>query len=350
MAQQRRLDTAPWVAFASIGAAILIVVTFMVTAGFDVSSAAGAAFRGAFGSSFAIISATLKRTVPLMTVGLAVAVAFRAGVLNIGGEGQFVMGAVAAATVGQAFPVLPSLLGAVVPIAAGVVAGGVWAGVPAILKRYGGATEVVTTLLLNLIAVQVVAYLVRGPLQEPTGAYPQSAELPSAMHLPLLIDGQRLHAGFVVAFAMIVFAGWGFRYSAAGFRSLVTGMNPNAAAVSGRIDVMGLQARALVLSGMIAGLAGAVEVAGVTYSVYDGIASGVGYTAIAVALLGNLNPPGILGAAVLFGALGSGADAMQRDAGVPAELGTMFAALVVLAVLVTQAVGASHRQTAPSDS
>ena len=350
MASRQRVEATPWTALASVGVAILVVVAFMLTAGFDVSSAAAAAFRGAFGSPFAVISATLKRAVPLMTVGLAVAVAFRAGVLNVGGEGQFLMGAVAAAAVGQAFPALPAPLAILVPIGAGVVTGGVWAGVAAVLKRYGGATEVVTTLLLNLIAVQVVGYLVRGPLQEPTGAYPQSAELPGAMHLPLLIDGQRLHAGFVGAIAMIAFAWWSFRYSAAGFRSLVTGMNPNAAAVSGRIDVTALQARALILSGMIAGLAGAVEVAGVTYSVYDGIASGVGYTAIAVALLGNLNPPGILGAAVLFGALGAGADAMQRDAGVPAELGTMFAALVVLAVLVTQVVRQSRRPISASES
>jgi ABC-type uncharacterized transport system permease subunit len=346
MTRPRDGGTSPWISIAPVVVAILVVVGFMVVAGFDVPGAAAAAFRGAFGSPFAVISATLKRSVPLMIVGLAVAVAFRAGVLNIGGEGQFLVGAIAAAVVGRILPATSVPVAAALPLLAGGIAGAVWAGIAAALRRASGATEVVTTLLLNLIAVQVVGYLVRGPLQEPTHAFPQSAELPAAMHLPMLFNGQRLHAGFLLALGLVALAWGSFRYSAIGFRTLVTGLSPSAAAVTGRVDVARLQFFALTLSGAIAGVAGAVEVGGVTYTVYDGIASGVGYTAIAVALLGNLNPIGIVGAAVLFGALGAGADAMQRDAGVPAELGSVLAALVVLAVLVAQVIRAPQRSAA----
>ena len=168
--------------------------------------------------------------------------------------------------------------------------------------------------------------------------YPQSRVLDPVARLPLIIAGQRLHAGILLALALALGAWWFFRTTAAGFRIRVTGASRPAATAAGLVDVDSVQMSALVASGAIAGLAGACEVTGVTYALYEGLSPGYGYTAIAVALLGGLNPFGIVASAILFGALGAGADAMQRDAGVPAEFAAVTAALIVLGVLAVPGV------------
>ena len=316
-----------------VAIAALVVSVIVMLAGYDLPHATRAAAQGAFGSWFAIVSATLKRTAPILMLGLAVAVAFRAGVLNIGGEGQFLAGAtVACATglwtgpiVGHGSVILELLLGA--------FAGACWAGIAALLKRRYAVTEVVSTLLLNFVAAYFVGFLIRGPLQEPTGAYPQSATLEPVARLPLLFSGQRLHAGFLLALGFTAFFWWFFRATAIGFRFRVTGFGRDAAESAGMVNVESVQMQALIASGALAGLAGACEVGGVTYVLYEGLSPGYGYTAIAVALLGGLHPVGILASATLFGALAAGADAMQRDAGVPAEFASVVAALIVLGVL-----------------
>ncbi len=316
-----------------VSCALAVVALGIAAAGYDLSSAAHAAVEGAIGSPFAVLSATLKRTAPFLMLGLAVAVAFRAGVLNIGAEGQFLAGAAAACAVGLlATPVLgrATLL---LEIAAGMIAGACWAGIAAMLKRRFAVAEVVSTLLLNFVAANVVAYLIRGPLQEPTGAYPQSSMLEPIARLPLLIDGQRLHAGFPIALILALTTWWFFRSTAAGFRFRMTGSGRAAAASAGLINVNAAQMHALIASGAIAGLAGACEITGVTYVLYEGLSPGYGYTAIAVAMLGGLHPLAIVASATLFGALGAGADAMQRNAGVPAGFAVVAAALVVLGVL-----------------
>ena len=318
----------------AVFSAAVVAVAFMIgAAGYDVSGAARAALDGAFGSGFAIVSATLKRTTPILMLGLAVAVAFRAGVLNIGADGQFLAGASAACALGLA--VGSSAGGAVIvaEVVIGAIAGGCWAGIAAVLKRRFGVMEVVSTLLLNFVAINLAGFLVRGPLQEPTGAYPQSGALDPVARLPLLIRGQRLHIGFVLAILLAAGLWWFFRNTAAGFRVRATGASRTAAEAAGLIDVNLVQFRALVVSGAIAGLAGACEVTGVTFALYEGLSPGYGYTAIAVALLGGLNPLGIVASATLFGALGAGADAMQRNADVPAEFSAVAAALVVLGML-----------------
>ena len=333
----RRIVTAgtPLLIFAGAVGVVALIVT---VAGYNAFDAAHAAAQGAFGSTFAIVSATLKRATPILMLGLAVAVAFRSGVLNIGAEGQFLAGAASACALGLAAGpgARPGIV--VAELCVGLVVGGCWAGVAAWLKRRFGIMEVVSTLLLNFVALNLVGYLVRGPLQEPTGAYPQSAVLDPVARLPLLFNGQRLHAGFVLALGAALVAWWGFRSTAAGFRIRITGAGRHAAATAGLVDVNRVQAWALVGSGALAGLAGACEVTGVTYALYEGLSPGYGYTAIAVALLGGLNPIGIIVASVLFGALGAGADAMQRDAGVPAEFASIAAALAILGVLAVPAV------------
>ncbi len=193
--------------------------------------------------------------------------------------------------------------------------------------------EVISTIMLNFIAAYGVSYLVRGPLQEPTHVYPQTDVVSVGARLPSLIPGTRLHAGFIIAVALALAAWWVMRYTSTGYRIRVTGANPAAARSAGMIDVMRLSTLTFIASGAIAGLAGAIEVCGVTFAMYENLSPGYGYTAIAVALLARLNPLGVLATGILFGALETGAGALQRNAGVPATLASVVEAAVILGVI-----------------
>lgn len=324
--------------FASIAIATLVLL--LVVTGYDPVVSLQALFRGAFGSWFAVTSATLVRAVPLALAGLAVALAFRAGLLNIGAEGQLLMGATAAAAMLAIFPPDTNralgVLVVCIALVAGAVAGSAWAGIAALLRQRFGVLEVISTIMLNFVALYVVGWLVRGPLQEPTNIYPQSASLPPALQLPVLLPGTRLHAGVLLAVCLAVSLWWWLRGTAGGFRLRAVGMNAHAAEVAGRIDVARVSLLAFLVSGALAGLAGAVELSGVTYALYENFSPGYGYTAIAVALLARLHPLGVLGTATLFGALQAGANAMQRDAGVPVVLVQVVEAVLILLVIAAQ--------------
>jgi general nucleoside transport system permease protein len=313
-----------------LAALIIVLAVALSVAGFDARSALRALWSGSVGSSYAIFSATLVRATPLILTGLAVAVAFTAGVLNIGAEGQFLAGAAAAAAMGLSVVRGPVAL--VVMLLAGASAGALWAIVPAWLRRRFRVLEVISTLMMNFIALHLVGFLVRGPLQEPSRIYPQTATLPNDTHLPTFA-GTRLHAGFPLALLLAAVVWFVVRQSAAGFRVRAAGLSPTAAASAGGINVARTTMRAFLASGALAGLAGAVEVSGVTYALYENISPGYGYTAIAVALLAGLDPLRVAASGIFFGALEAGAAAMQRDAGVPSVLVNVIEALVVLALL-----------------
>lgn len=324
-----------WTAVVVVAASLSVVAVSMWALGYDPVMAAGAAWRSAFGSEFAVFSGTLKRATPLLTLGVAVALAFRAGVLNIGADGQFLAGAMAAAATGIGMGGgMPAPLLLAMELLSGIGAGAAWAGVAAYLKHRHAVNEVVSTLLLNFVAINIVGFLVRGPLQEPARAYPQTAQLPEAGRLPAIVSGQQLHFGTLIAVCVAASAWWYFGHTPAGFRARTVGVSASVARSAGLVGVSGVQARSLILSGAVAGLAGFCEVAGTTYAVYEGLSPGFGYTAIAVALLGNLSPFGMLASATMFGALAAGADGMQRDAGVPPEFATVAAAMIILGTLV----------------
>ena len=293
-----------------------------------------ALWDGAFGSSYAIWSATLVRSAPLLLLGLGVALAFRAGVLNIGAEGQFLLGAISATAVAQGVGGdLPSVV--MIPLMAvvGAAAGAGWAGIAAWLRHRFGVLEVISTIMLNFVALATISWMVRGPLQEPTRIYPQSAEIPHAAQWPFLIPGQRLHLGFVLGLLACVIAWVVLTRTATGFRIRAVGASPSAATSAGGIDVTRTVKRVFLVSGACAGLAGAAEVGGVTWALYEGISPGYGYTAIAVALLARLHPGWIIGSAIFFGALEAGASAMQRDAGIPSVVVQVIVAVIILGVL-----------------
>lgn len=312
----------------TIAAALILAVS-----GGVVGNALAALWRGSFGSADAFLSGTLVRATPLLFAGLAVALAFRAGILNIGAEGQLLVGAAAAAAVAVRLSTLPAGVQLPMALAAAALAGALWATVAAALRRKFGVLEVISTLMLNFVALHLLSFLVRGPLQEPSGIYPQTVTFAPAVRLPVLVPGSRLHAGFLLALLCAAVLWWVLRYTAAGFRLRVSGANADAAASAGLIDVAATTTAAFLVSGALAGVAGGVEVTGVTFALYENLSPGYGYSAIAVALLARLHPLAVIGTAVLFGALEAGSGAMQRDAGIPAETVKVAEAVLILVVI-----------------
>ena len=330
----RRARTA---ALAAGGAALAVAIFALLAPG-----AAAAFWEGSLGSRNALLSGTLVRAIPLSILGVGVALAFRAGVFNIGAEGQLLLGAIAATIVGlQGGPAI-----VVLPLAllAAVMAGAMWAGIAGVLRTRFGVLEVISTIMLNFVAMNLVSYLVRGPLQEPSRIYPQTSEIAQAAQLPRLAPDLRLHAGILLAILVCAGAWWFVSRTASGFRQRVTGLSPLAAGTAGRVDVGRVTLGAMLLSGALAGLAGGIEITGVTLALYENISPGYGFSAIAVAVLARLNPVAVVPSALLFAVLETGALGMQRDAGVPS---TVAAALEAVAILVVVAAHGWFRDAVP---
>jgi ABC-type uncharacterized transport system permease subunit len=305
-------------------------------AGYDAAGALSALWTGAFGSWYALTSATLVRAVPLIIVGLGIALAFRAGAFNIGAEGQFYAGAIAATWVGLHVAGRPAAVAVPALLVAAALAGMAWIAVPVLLRHRFGVIEVISTLLLNFVAESLVSLVVQGPLQESGHIYPQSDPIAESARLPLL-GGTRLHAGFLLGLGGAVFLWYVLTRTLWGFHLKAVGTGPRAAEISGRIDSRHAIATALLGSGAIAGLAGGVEVSGVSYALFQNLSPGYGFTGIAVALLARLNPLGVVLTGILFGALEAGAGAMQRDAGVPAVAVYVVEAVVIVVVVLARA-------------
>ncbi len=280
----------------------------------------------------------LVRSVPLILAGLSVALSFRAGVFNLGAEGQLIVGAVASAVISiRLEPVLGAFV-IVFALAGGALAGAFWAAIAAELKRRLHVLEIISTIMLNFIAIYLVSYLVHGPLQEPTGIYPQTVSIATDARLPIIIPRTRLHAGLLIAIVLAAILFWVFQRTAIGFRIRVLGAGARAAQSAGKIDVARLTWKVFLASGAIAGLAGAIEVNGVTFALYENISPGYGYTAIAVALIAGLNPLGVIASGVFFGVLETTALSLQRDFGIPSSTASMVEALLILATLAIASV------------
>jgi simple sugar transport system permease protein len=324
-----------------VNAGVAVIAVFLMTAllltswGVDLQAASSAFAAGSVGSPYSFFSGTLVRAVPLILTGLAVAWAFTAGVFNIGVEGQFLVGASAATAVALQLQGA-GLVATVAAVVAGAIAGAAWASIAAWLRLRFAVLEVISTIMLNFVAIQLVAFLVHGPLGDPAGVYPQSPSLSAAAWLPRLHPATRLHVGFIIAIVACIGGWYALNHMAAGFRLRLSGANPRAAWISGGVSVNEVTMRAFLVSGAIAGLAGAIEVTGVTHALYESLSPGYGYTAIAVALLANLNPFGVLASGIGFGALEAGAAAMQRDAGVPSVIVWVMQAMLILLLAVLQ--------------
>jgi ABC-type uncharacterized transport system permease subunit len=308
-----------------------------------ITAAYGALFTGAFGSPSAL-SETIVAATPLILAGLGVALAFRAGLFNIGAEGQVIAGALAAGFVGFSLQGLPVLLHLPLAVLTGLAAGAAWGFVPGILKARTGAHEVITTIMLNYVAANLALYLLSTSVfRRPERADPISKEVEAAARLPHLAGQElRLHAGILVALLAVVAVAWLLGRSTWGFELRVAGANPSAAQTAG-ISVGRATVLAMVLSGALAGLAGASQLLGLQYSLAPGFSGGVGFDAITLALLGRANPFGVLAAALLFGALRAGGLQMQAVTGTPIDIVIVIQALIVIFVAAPALVRAIYR-------
>lgn len=291
--------------------------------------------EGAFGSRAAIVDTTL-RTVPYVFSGLAVMLAFRGGLFNIGAEGQLTVGALAAAWAGFSLD-LPAIIHLPVVLAAGCLAGAVWGGVAGLLKARTGAHEVITTIMLNYIGGQLASYLLNGPLRDrsPLNVIAQTPKIVEGARLPDLLPG--LHAGVLLA-GIVAMVTWFIVWkTTTGFELRMVGANSDAAAYAG-VNVVRRMTWALGVSGLLAGLAGAVQVAGVNYRSTLGFNIGYGFDSIAIALLGRNTVSGVVLSSVLFAALRTGATKLQFRTQVSADIISVIQALVLLLVAAEQIV------------
>lgn len=280
--------------------------------------------------SWYTLSSSLVKTIPLAFTGLAVCYSYRAGIFNIGAEGQVYLGAIGATIVGL-YVDLPMLLHIPLAIIAGGILGGLLAFLPGYLKAYKGINEIVVTMLINYIALYFLSMVVQGPLKEPNSFFPRSLPLAESTRFAM-IPGSNLHTGVFIVLGLAIFLYWFFNRTTYGFKMEAAGYNPRALHYAG-VDVRRLLTNVMITSGFIAGAAGAVEIMGVHGRLIENFSVGLGYDAIAVALLANLNPLGAMLSAFFFGALKTGANSMQIATGIPVSFVYMVQAMVILFVI-----------------
>jgi general nucleoside transport system permease protein len=310
-----------------VGAVIMIASSPLVD-GFDPLlplTAYSALVAGSVGSSNAIVN-TLVQATPLVLTGLAVGIGFKAGLFNIGAQGQFLIGGLAAAAVGVATGAFPPIAAIPMAIGAAMLAGLAYGFIPGFLKAFTGAHEVVTTIMLNYIAIYIIAWAASGPLRGADVGFARTDTITSAA-LPV-IAGREGHIGILFAAAAVPILTWILFRSTLGFEIRTVGANPDAARYAG------MRPRYLIIltmsiAGLLAGLAGATEILGVVGHMPAAYATSVGFDAIAVALLGRAHPVGILFAGLLFGAMRAGAGLMQIQAGIPVQMVNVLQAVIL---------------------
>jgi simple sugar transport system permease protein len=326
-----------------------------------VFSAYGALLRGAIGEPANLFNAlvtldvpalraglrpigeTLLSSTPLILTGLSVALAFRAGLFNIGGEGQLQMGALFAVFVGFTFVGMPWFIHLPLALLAGALGGALWGFIPGLLKARTGAHEVITTIMLNFVAFRLVDFALKSPTyQRPGRSDPISKIIEPSAVLPQLLDPLRAHWGLVVAIVAAILVSWLLFRSTKGFEFRAVGLNPQAARYAG-MSIARTMVLTMMSAGVLAGLAGASVVLGTTRALTPGLAGGAGFDGIAIALLGRARPAGVLAAAILIGALRAGSTPMQAATGVPIHLVAVIQALVIMFIAAPALVRAIYR-------
>lgn len=333
ISKERRLNTMTRIATPLIAVlfSILVGAVVIAMAGVNPVYAYGQLLYGAFGTvnNFA---ETLVKTTPLLIIGIGLAIAFRANLINIGAEGQMIIGAIVATFVALKLPNLPMVLAVFIVILTGFAGGALYAAFPGYLKANSGISEIITTIMLNYIAISLLGFLLDGLMKEPGGYFPQTALVPVNTELLRIIPSTRLNIGFI--FALLTIPAYYiliFRLPI-GFKIRAVGLNQNAAQYAG-IKVKRNIILAMVISGGLAGVAGAIEVFGIHHRLYNGFSAGYGFDGIAIALLGGLNPIGVPLAALFFGALRVGANAMQNVVQIPVAVTFIIQGAAVLFIL-----------------
>lgn len=318
---------------AAVAVTLSIASLLVLAAGASPFSVFALVLKGAAGSQFALLE-TLTRATPLIFTGLAIAVAFRARLWNIGAEAQLYIGAVVTVLLGTGALPLPSILLLPIIVTFAMVMGGVLLAGPAFLKTRFGVDEVVTTLLLNFIVLLLVSMLLDGPLKDPSGlGWPRSAKVIAEAQLPRIVTGKRLHMGFVLALICAALTWFIMKKTVLGYEMRAVGNNPQAAAFAG-IPVNRVLMNTALLSGGLAALAGFSEVSGLKGNLTLDLSPGYGYSGIVVAMLAMQNPLGVVVAAIFVAGIFVGSDAMSRSAGVPTYIADVMLATSLLTMVV----------------
>jgi simple sugar transport system permease protein len=320
----------------AVAFALALTALLIVTAGKSPLLAYAALARGALGS-WDRVSVGFNKATPYVLTGVGVALCFRAKVINIGGEGQIALGGLAATWATLAWPQAPALTLAALALAAGAAAGAGWAALAAFIRLRRNVHEVLVTLLMNFVGVLIVSEALQGPLGEPGAGFPQSPLLPRAVWLPRF-PGSDLHVGILLAVVAALVGHALLWHTPFGFRVRVLGASPPAATYAG-ISAPRTVLSVMSLAGALAGLAGGVEVLGVHYRLIEGFSHGFGFNAVAIALLGALDPLAVLPAGLFFGFLETGALAMQRAVGVPSSLVSVIQGLTMVFILSAMGLG-----------
>jgi len=312
---------------AALALAFAIIALVLLGLGASPMVVLAALAEGAFGNWLALTDTLVKAT-PLIFTGLAVAIAFEGALWNIGAEGQLIAGALAAGALGPALGSWSHPAAILAILWAGVLGGAAWGALAGWLKAARKVNEVISTIMLNFVAQQILSWAVHGPLIEPGRGYPKSAPIAAAAELHLYFAPNRLNLAMILAIALAAGCYALLYRTTVGLELRALGRNPRAARFLG-IPVNALTVGAMALSGGLAGLGGAVQVSALTHRLYESFSPGWGFEAIAVALLARLNPLGVVPCAILFGALDNGSQAMQRAAGVSLVLVQVIEALVI---------------------
>jgi ABC-type uncharacterized transport system permease subunit len=317
--------------------ALAIGAVIIIATGADIGKAYGGLFVGALGNPKAIAN-TLVEATPYIFAGLAVALGFKGGLFNIGAEGQLAMGAMFTAVAGAAFLGLPMIIHLPLALLIGMIGGALWGGLAGILRAKTGAHEVITTIMLNYIAIRLTDYLIKGPFKDPEASAPRTRFISPAAELPYLFGADyRLHLGFILAILTAVLIWWLLNKTTIGFEIRTVGSNPDAAQYAG-MSITKNFVLAMALSGGLAGLAGTTTVLGLEHNLKSSFSAGYGFDSIAIALLARSNPLAIIPAAIFWGALRNGAGLMQLESGISINLINIVQALVIVFVAADQIV------------
>lgn len=354
-----RLARALVIPFLAVVTALIIGAIIMFIFGDDPIKAYEGLIRGAF-SWGRPLAGTVRRMTPLVFTGLSVAVAFKAGLFNIGASGQFLMGTLASVAVGTNFEGLPPYIHIPFALLAGIAGGMIWGAIPGILKVTTGAHEVIITIMLNYIAANFAGWTVYaggtqgqtpGPMWDPTaGAVSETADIFASAELPLIAGpaGYNLHYGIILSLLVALFIWWLIYKTIIGFEIRTVGLNPKAARYAG-MRVPQRIVLAMVIAGGLAGLAGAVETLGHIHKYAPEFSGAAGFDGITVALLGQTHPLGVILAAFMLGALDAGASRMQFDSGVAADIIQIIQACVLVFVAAPIIIRSLYRLPKPKD-
>lgn len=320
---------------AALAIALLFSAGLIATSGADVIGALGSLYKGSFGSMNAILE-TIVQATPIIYTGLAMTIAFRGKVWNIGGEGQFFAGALATAWVCMNMAHVPQPLLFGIIIIASTAAGGFWGFIPGFLKARLGISEIIVTVMMNYIIQYILSYLLNGPWQAPGDYFLQTPRFEKSTFLPTFFDS-RIHLGFWLVILLVIIIYILLWKTPLGYEIRAVGNNPKASNYKG-ININTIAILVMVISGAIAGLAGGTELAGLHHRLRLDISTGYGFTGILIALLGRLNPIGVIPAAILFGALVNGSTSMQVQHGVPVALVYSVQGIVIVCFLLADAL------------